>query len=1002
MHSHNNKNIDNRPDSIEESSGFQKYVKRNFPDNAEDILNDPPRRRFLKTMAASLCLSGFTSCGQPPEGDKIISNPNQPHSAFSGLKKQFITAMELGGSANGLMVDIYNGRPIKIEGAPDHPSSLGAASLIAQASLLDLYDPHRDYKPIQKIDGQNIERSWEETQAFIKKHFSKLKERQGEGFYILSETTSSLIVKDMRQRLNKAFPEVKWFEYESVSQDNQRDGARLSFSTPVRSYAHLDKAHVILALDSDAFDSNPDALRLSQGFSQGRNAGSESMNRIYAVEPRMTSIGAIADHRLPLAACHIQHFLLALIAELFYKQNVKPNMFFLNLVEPVKRFLNHPFDKKWLSALAADIAKNPGKSAVITGAAQPPIVHTLTDVINGIMKNDKTVTYSLDLEPERPSYTESISELSGDIESGKVDTLVILGGNPAYDAPVDLDFGALLEKIPTSIHLSLYRNETSILSKWFLPRSHYLEAWDALRAYDGTYTMAQPLIEPLFNGKSASQLLAYIIEDEITSDRDIFRRALNKIFNFGSFEANLTKWLHDGIIPNTRYDLFGPWFNNLEIQLAIEKIPDEMPQLHENNLEIIFYPDSKIHDGRFANNSWLQELPDSLSIISWDNTALISLQTAQKLNIQTGDIIILEYKGRSLITPACIMPGQANNSIALAMGYGHTAPGLLSNGVGFNANVLRTKDALNFDAGLSIKKTGRKYLFAVSQDHFTFGTEDQNKQNTQSFKPIRGTVLEKYLSDPTIFGKNDQAEKQFNPKTTNCQWGMVIDLNSCIGCNACIVACQAENNIPAVGREEIIQNHQMHWLRINRYFYGDIQSPGVIYQPVACVHCQEAPCEETCPTHAVTHNAEGVTQVVYNKCEGKQECSRKCPYHVLHFNHRDNHAEIKNVEKMLFNPEVTVRSKGIMEKCTYCIQRIEQAKIDARNIGQKIEDGAIVPACAQTCPTNAIVFGDINNPDSQVSKLRQNNRAYTLLDELKTKPRTQYLAHLRNPNPEIG
>ncbi len=991
-------------DEMADTPEFRRFVESEFPSHAEEFLRGDTRRHFLKIMAASFCLAGLTGCRWPKE--KIVPYSQRPEETNPGQTKSFATAMEVGGVAMGLLATSYDGRPIKIEGNPDHPFSLGKASAIAQAAILELYDPDRGRDPIEKNANDSTVRSWSEAEAFLKTHFEELKKQGGRGFSILSEATYSPSVWNMRDRLLKAFPEAKWHEYESISDDNERAGTNLAFGEPVRILPQLDQAKVIVSLDADLLGSHPAALKNAADFAKNRNPQDGSMNRLYVVEPRYTITGAMADHRLLLPASKIEEFALALAAELVFTQQVPLGFFFQILLPQLERYKIHSFDAVWIAALAKDLAENRGACLIAAGSHQSPLLHTAVAMMNEMMGCvRKTVVYSTLPDKDRPSHKEAIFSLARDIQAGDVKTLLVLGGNPVYDAPVDLQFRDLFNRVPTTLHLSLYPNETSALATWYLPRAHFLETWGDARAYDGTISLVQPLIEPLYGGKSAIELLALIQGDELLRGYDIVRRSLHAIFQVESFDRGFQYWLHNGYIENTHFEWFGSWYENMAIQKALNERSIAIPSCRPDYLEVVFYPDSMVYDGRFANNGWLQETPDFLTKLTWDNAALIAPETARNLRIEQGDLIRLNCQGRTLEIAAYVMPGQVQNSIALALGYGRTAAGRVGTGVGFDVQSIRTSDTPFFVTGATIEKTGRKYPFAITQDHFAIDAVGRKELSHRIPELIHETTLETYLADPEHFKHQSHILKAALWKEheyTGNRWGMAIDLNACIGCNACMVACQAENNIPIVGKEGVAKSREMHWIRVDRYFSGNVDSPRIVHQPMACVHCENAPCEQVCPVGATVHSEEGLNVMVYNRCVGTRYCSNNCPFKVRRFNYFNYHKKLEPIEKMMFNPEVTVRSRGVMEKCTYCVQRIEAVKIAAKNNRRAIRDGEIVPACAQTCPTQAIVFGDLNDPNSRVSQRQNDNRAYTMLEELNVKPRTAYLARIRNINPALA
>ncbi|RJP21899.1 MAG: 4Fe-4S dicluster domain-containing protein [Candidatus Omnitrophota bacterium] len=988
---------------LAETPEFRSFVEREFPEQASELTNATTRRQFLKFMGASLALAGFTSCRWPKE--KIVPYANRPEGRVPGVPERYATAMELGGVAHGLLATSYDGRPVKIEGNPSHPFSLGAANLFAQAAVLELYDPDRSKGIVRRERDQHIAADWDTFLAFAQPHFKMLKEQSGEGLYILSEATSSFSIGEMRTRLREAFPQAKWYEYEPLNDDNEREGAISAFGQPVRTHLVIDQAKVILSLDSDFLVDHPAALKYARNFAHGRRAENGEMNRLYAVESLYTTTGAMADHRLTIPSVQIEFFSLALANTILDAQNISLPTEFASIKESLRQLPPHPFDSKIIQALANDLVHNQGRSIITAGRSQPASVHALVHCLNLILGNvGKTVFYTNNIVAERPTHSAAIWSLASEMEAGKVNTLLILGGNPVYDAPADLEFEKHLKNVSVSIHLSVFDNETSRACMWHVPRSHFLESWGDARAYDGAICTIQPLIEPLYDGKSALELLSVIIDDAPKTGYELVRQTFLKMASAETFESFWRKLLHNGILTDSRFAEIAPNLRVAEIHNGINQSAHRLKTIDHSNLEIVFCRDSRVYDGRFANNGWLQELPDFMTKMTWDNAALISPATAEALHIENEDIISLTYRGRELEIPAYIMPGQAAFSIAVALGYGRLHAGTIGNEVGANAYLLRTSDAMHFDAGLTLRRTGKKYPFACTQDHHAIDTVGMKAREHRLGELVREADLQEYREHPDFVNHRIHAPKPVNlwqeHEYTDHKWSMAIDLNACIGCNACVTACQAENNIPIVGREQVHNGREMHWIRLDRYFKGDKENPQVCHQPVACVHCENAPCEQVCPVAATVHSHEGLNLMVYNRCVGTRYCSNNCPYKVRRFNFFNYHKNLSETEKMGFNPEVTVRSRGVMEKCTYCIQRIEAVKIKAKNEKRPIKDGEIVTACQQTCPTRAIVFGDLNDPNSEVARFHANNRAYALLEELNVKPRTAYLAKIRNPNPE--
>lgn len=991
-------------DELADTPEFRAFVKEKIPNKAFEMLDGSSRRRFLQIMAASFALAGLTGCRWPKE--KIAPYASRPEGRTPGIPEHYATAFELGGVASGLLVTSFDGRPIKIEGNPQHPLNKGATRTIDQATVLELYDPDRSQTIYQRQDGQSFSRNLNQFRETVLSQFTQRRADNGRGLCFLSESTSSLTVTAMAKGALADFPEAKWYEYEPLNNDNERLGTQIALGQDARVRPLLEQAKVVLSLDADLFGTHPAYVQLAREYMAGKNPEhGHEMNRLYMVESSYTGTGALADHRLPIPATQILPFAVALAQEIIRQGR-------LNISQDLQVIINEHgqshlsgFSEKFLQVLAKDLLAHQGASVVVAGANQPPALHALTCVLNNLLGNTgKTVQY-LQIEHVTPQTSlEAIRELSAAMANGQVQTLVILGGNPVYDAPVDLEFSKHLAKVPNSIHLSLYPNETSQACNWQIPRAHYLESWGDCRAFDGTVSTIQPLIEPLYGGLTTIELLAMIRGVAHPSAYDIIRQELQPLLGYENFETAWAKAIQRGFIENTLYPALTPAVQEPAAYQAVKQELTRIRKPEVNSLEIAFVPDTKVYDGRFANNGWLQELPDFMTKTTWDNFALLSQKTAQSLGIGNGERIRLAYRGNRLEMAAYIMPGHAHNSVTLPLGYGRTSAGRVGNRIGFDTYALRTGEAMNIDTGLTITGTGVDYTVASTQDHHFIDKVGMVEREIRVKELIQEATVEDYLAHPE-FAKGHEGhfpivslwnEWEYN----EAKWGMAINLHTCIGCNACVVACQAENNIPIVGKEQVWRQREMHWLRIDRYFKGDAENPQVSHQPLACVHCENAPCEAVCPVGATIHDNEGINAMVYNRCVGTRYCSNNCPYKVRRFNFFNYHKNLSDTEKMVFNPEVTVRSRGIMEKCTYCTQRIESVKIKAKNEKRQIEDGEIVTACAQACPTRAIVFGDLNR-DSEVRKLHELNRAYSILDELNTKPRTAYIARIRNINPEL-
>lgn len=989
-------------EELAETEEFRDFLHREFPKQAVEWLDPVNRRQFLKLMSASLALAGLTACTRPAE--KIVPYVRPPEEIIPGKPLFFATAMTLGGFATGLLIESHMGRPTKVEGNPDHPASLGATDVFTQASVLTLYDPDRS----QTLQYLGNIRPWSAFLMSLRTAMEAQQKTQGAGLRILTETITSPTLAHQLQALLTEFPLAKWHQYEPAGRDNTRAGAQLAFGEYIETQYRFDKAEIILSLGADFLTCGPGHLRYAREFARKRQvqAGQGQMNRLYVVESTLSNTGARADHRLPIRAMEIEGFIRTIAAKLGIMQTPGQSDSELGT-----RDLGL---SSWIAALVQDLQQHRGASIIIAGDYQPPGVHALAHVINQNLGNvGNTVIYTDPVEANPLNQMESLRQLVQDMEAGLVEILVIIGGNPVYTAPVDLRFGEHLTKVKLSMHLNLYNNETSALCHWHIPETHYLESWSDARAYDGTVTIIQPLIAPLYDGKSAHELLATLSNNPRQSSYDIVRDYWKNKRGSNDFEQFWRKALHDGLMADTALppksiSLKTPLVEAIDPPSSIntqEQNPTDNEQQtldNKQSLEIVFQPDPTIFDGQFANNGWLQELPKPLTKLTWDNAALISPATAERLGLANEEVVNLLYRGYTVKAPIWIMPGHADNSITVHLGYGRTRAGKVGTGIGFNAYLIRTSRTPWFDSGLEIHKTNERYQLACTQDHYSLegrdlvrsGTWDQYRENPNFWHektPGSGETIDQSLS-LSLYPEY---------KYEGYAWGMVIDLNACIGCNACVVACQAENNIAIVGKDQVLKGREMHWIRIDRYYKGNLDNPEAYHQPVLCMQCENAPCEVVCPVAATVHSAEGLNDMVYNRCVGTRYCSNNCPYKVRRFNFFQYSDWDTPSLKLMRNPDVTVRSRGVMEKCTYCVQRINYARIEAEKENRQIRDGEIVTACQAVCPAEAITFGNINDPDSRVSKLKAESRNYGLLEDLNTKPRTTYLAVLRNPNPNI-
>jgi Fe-S-cluster-containing dehydrogenase component/anaerobic selenocysteine-containing dehydrogenase len=967
-------------------------------------------------MGASLAFAGLGLAGCRWPQEKLAPYAYSPPGVNPGMAKRFATAMELGGVAAGLLVTSYDGRPIKVEGNPTHPVNQGAASAMQQASLLEMYDPDRSQYPVLRQGGPKLNKSWDDFAAFATPHFEQLKATGGKGFAILSEATSSETVRGLRDRLLALMPQARWYEYEPISWDNEREGTRLAFGQPLRAHYDLSKAECIVSLGCDLLQMHPDALKHTRDFAAWRRAENGAMNRLYVVESSLSLTGAAADHRWALKPSEIPIFVKSLAVELFQNINdthphggtvLEAIDWWTPYVKPPKEQIAEPYSH--FNSIVTDMATHAGKCVIAAGPRQPVAVHALAHAMNLALGNvGQTVRYTAAPDPSRATHDVEVAELSKKLDAGEVQTLLILGGNPVYNAPGDAQVA--VDKAKVSIHLGLHDDETSRKCTWHLPRAHYLESWGDARAWDGTLSIVQPLIEPLYGGKTPAEVLALCCGEAQAKGYDLVRSALKPLLP-GDFEAKWTQALSDGIVPGTAWPGVQPSLAQADWSRELGFMT-ETAGLQSAKLELELQPDLKLYDGRFANNGWLQELPEPLSKITWDNALLIGVDDAKALGLKANDMVSIvgdSIQVSALEAPVYIMPGQAAGSVALALGYGRTASGRVGNKVGTNVYSLAPAVAANQVAGqpnlryvrVDIKPTGKRHTLAVTQDHWVIDAVGFKEQQRRIGPLVREGTLDEYKANPKFAQEMLEVPPLISPwkehEYNGHRWGMAIDLSSCTGCGACVTACQAENNIPVVGRKQVAVGREMHWIRIDRYFTGDPAAPDVRHQPLACHHCELAPCESVCPVAATVHSAEGLNEMVYNRCVGTRYCSNNCPYKVRRFNFFNYRKHMAETEKLAMNPEVTVRSRGVMEKCTFCVQRIEAVKITAKNEQRPIADLEIVPACAQTCPAQAIIFGDLNDPNSRARKLHDDDRAYQMLAELNVKPRTSYLAKLRNP-----
>jgi MoCo/4Fe-4S cofactor protein with predicted Tat translocation signal len=957
-------------EELAQSPSFLKLLKEEFPPFAEAAGGSVDRRRFIQLMAASMALGGLTGCGKETNQRQLSPYVEQPPGIVPGRARYYATATGLDGYGYGVMLRHEMGRPLKVEGNPDHPASLGATSAIGQASILGLYDPYR----AQSITHDGQIESGDRLRRMLAERAATLAAQSGRGFRLLTGTVTSPTLAQQMGALQRAFPNMRRHQWEPLHRDTMREGARLAFGRSIDLVHDFARADLVLGIDSDSLSAAPGHLRYARDFAARRrvDGAKPQMSRVYAIESTPTLLGAKADHRLAMKP----EELLAALRFLAASLQAGP-------AEWQDQRIPHEAP---LAALVADLQAHRGRSLVHAGREQPAAIHALCHAINHASDSyGATIQPIAPVEAEPAASTESLTALVGDMDSGKVDTLLILGVNVAYAAPADIDIGSALKKVPHTIYLGEYADETAELCKWQIPAAHEYESWSDIRAYDGTVTIQQPQVRPLYGGYSAHSILALLLGTTQPDDYGLLRDYWRRQSGASEFESFWTEALRQGVVPDSAA---------APVPIALRQdyaaaLP--APASHSGALNLLFRPDVGLWDGRFASNGWLQEMARPFTRLTWDNAAEIAPRTAERLGLAQGDVVALTLEGRRLRAPVWILPGQAEDCVTLRLGYGRWRAGPVGNGVGANAYALRTTHS-DWSAGdIGIERTEAQHAFA----------SEQHEGLMQGQALVRETTLDNLPRAPDSPGQQQHSDSLYPGYAyEGIAWAMSISLNSCIGCQACVIACQAENNIPVVGKEEVERGRVMHWLRIDRYYKGDLDTPDIRFQPVPCMHCENAPCEVVCPVQATVHDSEGLNVMVYNRCVGTRFCSNNCPYKVRRFNflaYTDNDPR----PRASWNPAVTVRDRGVMEKCTYCVQRTRAAMIEADKQNRPIADGEVQTACQQACPTQAIVFGDKNDTDGAVARRKASALDYAILEELNTRPRTTYEMLVRNPNPTI-
>ena len=970
-------------DQLADTPEFQDFLHREFPENASEMTSPVTRRKFLTLMGASIAFAGLAGCRRPVE--KIVPYVIAPENIVPGNSLNYATAMPFGLNGYGLIVESHVGRPTKIEGNRKHPLTNGKSNSLIQAEMLNMYDPDRAKKVLynsKESDWNTFVANWQ----ILHKEFVQSK---GKGLAIVSKSFVSPTLYRLYEQFNKNFPEAEWIAYEAVSDQNIYSGMQLAFGRSVQPIYDYSKAKVVLALDSDFLLTETDDISATGGFTKARKVDTtKEMNRLYVVENAFSSTGAMADHRLRMQNSKIKPFVIALANEL-YKQG-------LDLSTSEYSQGEFQFDKKWLSAVAKDLLDNKEKSLLVAGRKQPAVVHAICAQINEALDAvGSTVSYLEQRDGLIPS-SEALPGLVKKMNNGEINAVVILGGNPVYDAPADLGFASALKTTKNTISFSSHVDETAKQCLWHIPAAHFLESWSDMRSLDGVGSVVQPLIEPLFDSVSDVQMAQLLVNGEDKSAYETVRDTWKMKLVAGDFEREWRKVLNTGFSKKELNKKVKVRVKPKNISADLKNNPVVSSKLGPNNLEVVFQSSPAVFDGRYANNGWLQEMPHPVSKLAWDNPAFISPKTAKKLKLKNEDVVVLTVNERQIQIPVWVLPGHADYSVTLTLGYGRKSSGRVGNKVGFDVYPLRRGNELDFVSGGSLQQTGTTYALANTQDHGSMEGRPIVREGTLEEFEKHPHFAEEMVEHPPLGSLWE--EHKYDEGN---QWGMTIDLNACTGCNACMIACQSENNIPVIGKEQVTNGREMSWIRLDRYFSGDLDNPEMVFQPVNCQHCENAPCEQVCPVAATSHDEEGLNVMTYNRCIGTRYCSNNCPYKVRRFNFFNYTNELPELVKMVQNPDVTVRFRGVMEKCTFCTQRIERGKIDAKNEGRDLRDGDVQAACQQTCPADAIVFGNLLDPESKIAESKKSPRNYALLGELNLKPRNTYLAKIRNPNPEL-
>jgi MoCo/4Fe-4S cofactor protein with predicted Tat translocation signal len=979
-------------EELADAAGARTGAGSEFAPGAQEPPEEMDRRTLVQLLGATLSLAGLAACRRPVE--HIVPFVTPPEEVLPGIAKRYATTMPAGLGGNGLLVTSREGRPTKIEGNELHPATRGRASARMQAALLALYDPDRSRQVLQRTgaDATAESRTWSDFVAAWQPLAEEHLARGGEGLAVLAPPSSSPTLFRLAAAARERFPRMRWATWEPVSDERALAGVARLAGRPLRPVYDLETARVILSLDADLLLGEGEAVAHARGFAAGRRpaGGRGEPSRLWVVESALSTTGAMADERLALASSRVGACALALAVAL-ERAGIA-----VGLPPGLTAEAPAGVSPRWLAALARDLVAQRGASVVVAGRDQPPAVHALALAINAALGNlGTTLTLRAPVDLLLPSIVE-LAELTAAMHAGDVSTLLLLGGNPVYDAPADLAFAAALARVATVVHLGPGTDETAARAHWHLPEAHFLEAWGDCRAADGTASVVQPLIAPLFGGRSALELLGLVASGAEVSGHDEVRTTWSALLPEAEPGAAslFDRVLHDGLLPGSATPPVVPELSPFPAELVAGLASGAAAS--SDALELVLRPSPAVFDGRYANVGWLQELPDPLTKLTWGNAALLAPGTAARLGLRNEEGALLrlaaDTESAAVELPVWIVPGQAEGTVVVDLGYGRRAAGRIGTGVGVDVYPLRRSASPGFVVGATLERSGRRHRLAATQEH----------GRLEGRTILREATLAEWRREPGFAGQGGARPPEPSSAADGPQWALAIDLDACTGCNACVVACQSENNVPVVGAEQVRRGREMHWLRIDRYFSGPPEAPEVSFQPVPCMHCEEAPCEPACPVGATVHTEDGLNAMVYNRCVGARSCAGHCPYKVRRFNFFDYGRGTPKILELAANPEVTVRTRGVMEKCTYCVQRIQAARIDAKLAARPLAEGDVRTACQQTCPTEAIVFGDLSDPESLVSRRRRDERAYLLLGELGLRPRTSYLARLRNPHPELG